>query len=245
MDQDNSNQALKQSPKRRGNFTLLFNRLIVTLLIVIVITMGIYISINKASDHIVQPPVENSSTSPQISNGLLTINLAHHGYDDNFKIFQIKYPASYFVTSDDMLGSYASQGGMAPPKLILMKNYQISADKEPNYFYEITKNHKNDCIVIWSASDSDSIDDWNWLASDFVGTIENKEIISVGSRSADLYLSSKDTGNIYVAYLQINATNNISYYFHTCNANNKNDLVEVIKSIKFRGDINFNEQSSK
>jgi hypothetical protein len=174
----------------------------------------------------------NASPSPSPLN-LLTINSSNYS-DDNYGTFQIEYPSSYLATTDDMLTSYRSQGGMAPPRIILMKKYQVSADK--NYFNDITNNSENECIAIWSTLGFDSIDKWNQNVPSFVGTLSNKETISVGNKSADLYLLSKSTGNVYVAYLQANKINNRSYYFNTCNANNKNDFVNVIKSIKFRGD---------
>ncbi len=166
-----------------------------------------------------------------------TINLSSINSSDPLDYFgvQIIAPSTYFVTSDTMLESYDSQGGMAPPRLILMKNHQIFG----NNYNEITTSSLNDCIVIWSTMSFNSIDEWNGNVTNFKGELKNQETLEVGSRNASLYLRSMASGNIYTAFLAIGDKNKTSYYFHTCNTNNKKDFVSVIKSMKFRRDNKF------
>jgi hypothetical protein len=78
-----------------------------------------------------------------------------------------------------------------------------------------------------------------WYYNNFKGELKNQEILEIGSRKALLYLRSMTSGNIYTAFLPIGDKNGTSYYFYTCNINNKTDFINVIKSMKFRGDIKF------
>lgn len=147
---------------------------------------------------------------------------------------QISAPNDYFATDDNMIEPYNTQGGMAPPRLILMKGYQVTAD---NYWNNIHQS-KNDCIVINSTNGENSINDWNSLVGfGFKEILTENEKISVGVRSAQIYTLNKKDGDIYVGFLSIGNKDNTSYYFHSCNANNKTDFINVIQSIKFRDDI--------
>ena len=56
-----------------------------------------------------------------------------------------------------MLEDYNSQGGMAPPRLILMKNHQVFN----NNYHELMNNSANDCIVIFSTMSLNSINEWD------------------------------------------------------------------------------------
>ncbi|OGE14705.1 hypothetical protein A3F00_03505 [Candidatus Daviesbacteria bacterium RIFCSPHIGHO2_12_FULL_37_11] len=146
---------------------------------------------------------------------------------------QITAPSSYYVTTDDMLTSYDSQGGMAPPRLILMKRFQVFSK-----YYDSINNPSNECIAIWSTNGFRSADDWNNNLTQFEGKLNNKEEFTIGTRTAEVYEVVKKGGNLFIGFLPI-GNNHTTYYFNTCNPNNKSDLLSVMKSIKFRGDIKF------
>lgn len=173
------------------------------------------------------------------------INLSSTG-DEKMDLYfraQITAPSSYFVTDDQMLDSFDSQGGMAPPRLVLMKNYQlIPNDKHENYLKDIWDYNKNDCISIWSTGGFSSVDEWTQLSGqgNKYGKSDYYETIKVGNRSAQLYKLKLRDGSIYVAYMPVSTENGgVSYFFMTCNENNKQDLASVIKSIKFRKDVKY------
>ena len=136
-----------------------------------------------------------------------------------------------------MLESYDSQGGMAPPRLILMKNHQVLGSE--NYFSEVTTGTKNDCIAIWTTKGISSIDEWNSNITRFKGAYEDKAEIDVGSRKAEMYTVSSAKRSNFIAFLKVNNLDGgTSYFFHTCNTHNKTDFVDVIRSLKLKADIN-------
>ena len=179
---------------------------------------------------------EKFNSSPSGTN---LINMASHATDETLVFFsaQVRAPSDYYATLDAMLDPYDTQGGMAPPRLILMKGHQVLGTE--NYFDEVTKNSKDDCIVIWSTKYMEGIESWNGLVG-FEGELVNKRQISVGERTADIYNLQRKVGENYVGILEIGDSNGTSYFFHTCNTNNESDFLSVISSMKFRGDVNYN-----
>jgi hypothetical protein len=163
-------------------------------------------------------------------------------YDNNdpsltFFRSQITIPDGYFVTDDNMLVSYASQGGMAPPRVILMKGYQLL--DEEKYYDAITKNPGDECIAVWTTQGFSKIEDWNSSITQYNGKLTNKETITVGKRNAEMYTLQRKEGNVYVGFLQVGDKDDTTYYFNTCNDKNKQDYKSVIASLKLRGDVNF------
>lgn len=204
-----------------------------------------FISTNKSPNIILSPTsfiqttpeIEKSKTiiSPTInSNNSEIVRFNLNGGAPNLKYFisQIRAPSDYFATDDNMIDSYLSQGGMVPPRIILMKDHQVSGN---NYYSEIHQS-KNDCIVIWSTNGFNEIDDWNNNVTTFKGTLTENQTIKVGTRKAQIYKMVKNDGDIFVALLQIGNSDNTTYFFHTCNINNRSDFINVIQSIKFRDD---------
>lgn len=143
---------------------------------------------------------------------------------------QVRFPSNYFATLETALEADNSTGGMAPPRLILLKNDQALGSK--NYFDIITKQSQNDCIVIWSGNGITTIDQW----SIFSGSLVDKEDVVIGARKAIVYKMQRPQGNIYVGFLPIGNKDSTSYYFHTCNTNNHTDFINVLKSIQFTAD---------
>lgn len=165
------------------------------------------------------------------------INFSSWGDEERLKYFrgQITAPSDYFATSDNMVTYYGSQGGMAPPRIILTKNYQTLPKNLSDYSYMDFGD--NECILIWSTDGFSSINNWVSDIGRADGSLVNKGTIAVGDRNAVLYQTSKGGKDKYVAYLPIGNKDGTSYFFETCNLNNKIDFENVIKSIKFRPDL--------
>ena len=173
------------------------------------------------------------------------INMSNWSKDVAIGYFSGKgeIPHDYLATSDTMLENYASQGGSAPPRLILMKNIQSLVSDKSSYINDIT-NPSNTCIVIYSTNGFDSIESW-------VGSgrkLSNEEKIVVGKRTASIYqhmpskedtgiYNSLSTGKSFVGFLAIGNNDSSSYYFQTCNFDYKDDFVHVIKSLQLRPDL--------
>lgn len=206
------------------------------ILVLIVLLLGYYLGAQK---NILQ--TKRMSSQQNTSSATHIINLSNWSENASLKYFsaQVTAAGSYWATDDNMLEPYNSQGGMAPPRLILMKNYQVLVTPDNGYFLDFLKDSKNDCIAIWATNGESSIEDWQSGILQIKGNIQNPEQITVGSRKATLYLLKEESKESYIAYLPIENTDKTSYYFYTCNLNNKSDFVRVIQSIKFRGDISF------
>lgn len=171
---------------------------------------------------------------------LKTINLG--GSSVPYFAAQLKSPSNYFATDDSMLSAYDSQGGAAPPRLILTKNRQVFADEK---YFELGR--QDDCVIVMSTMGFPSPDAWTGSSVVPAGNLIQNEIVNVGKRQAIIYTQATtkenvftNQGNIFVGFLNIGNKEGTSYYFYTCNANNKTDFINVIKSIKFRDDLNFN-----
>ncbi len=172
--------------------------------------------------------------SPSINIRKKAIFNLHGNPESEYSTFQITSPIDYFATDDEMLTSYDTQGGRAPPRIILVKGYQVSGR---DYLSEIRQS-RNDCIVIWSTNGFDSVDDWNQNLG-FKGILNEIEQIAVGTRQVKLYKMKKNDGEIFEAFLSIGNEKKRTYFFHTCNKNNQLDFIEVIQSIKFRDDLPY------
>ncbi len=155
---------------------------------------------------------------------------------DDYFAFKIIAPKEYLATTDQMLSSYLTQGGMAPPRLVLNKNHQIMGTDNGDFIGKVWSYNANDCISIWTTGGLSSIEQWLDLPSLEIGELSGKETIKSGTRNVDLYNLKLKNGNIFVAFMPIKNNFSTSYFFRTCNQNNKEDLVNVIKSLKLRID---------
>lgn len=155
---------------------------------------------------------------------------------DDYFAFKISAPKEYFASTDQMLGSYLTVGGMAPPRLVLSKSQQILGDDNGDFLSKVWNHNQNDCISIWTTGGLSKVDEWLDLPSREIGELSEKENVKSGSRNADVYKLKLKNGNIYVAFMPIKNDFSTSYFFRTCNENNKEDLINVIKSLKLRID---------
>lgn len=155
---------------------------------------------------------------------------------DQYYAFKVMAPKSYVASTDQMLGSYLLVGGMAPPRLLLSKNQQVFVNDEGDFLSKVWEYNPNDCISIWTTGGLETIEDWLDLPGLEIGKLNNREEIQVGSRKAEVYRLSRSDGNVYAGFMPIESEHGISYFFRTCNENNKEDFINVIKSLKLRSE---------
>lgn len=213
-----------------------FGSLTFIIFILAALVLGYYLGFLKYN--VQQSPANNQQTSKSSEN---KVNFSTDLENASLKYFtgQVTSPSSYFVTDDKMVVSYDTQGGMAPPMLVLMKSHQVLPSQNTNYYQDLMQNNKDECILVWGTNGETSIEDWQSGILQIKGALQNPEQITVGTRKAMLYLMKDNGGDKYVAFLPIGNSDETSYYFNTCNSSNKSDFVNVIKSLKLRGDINF------
>jgi len=183
-------------------------------------------------------PDDNQKTdTTETTTGTLEVNsFSDAGGETNTKYstFQIKYNSSYFVTSDEMLTDYKSQGGSAAPRLVL------STDIQPlgtvNYEKLLSQNDGK-AITIWSTIGLDNIEEWLDQRGITNPVTVSEEEITVGDYVFEKMVLSSDakSQNIVVAYLAL--PNDYSYFFETNNTSAEKDLVFMLNNFDMRGDI--------
>lgn len=166
---------------------------------------------------------------------LLTVN-AHTSIDDErgpYFTFQLKYPSKYLVTSDDMVTSYITQGGMAPPRLVFTKNTQPLGKST---YWDVWDGNE-DCILVESTSGWNSIEDFQIhgnTAAEPPETVKQEQITILGNLEADrrvVKYKDKQTNNLEV-FVQLPET--VAYFFQTCNMNSEEDLDILLNNFKVR-----------
>jgi hypothetical protein len=181
----------------------------------------------------------NRAMAPEGSGGLNEINNKYSTGDfriDQYYAFRIMAPKDYIATTDQMLGSYLLVGGIAPPRLFLNKNEQIFVGENGDFLSRVWKYNENDCISIWTGAGLSTIEEWLNFPGLETGRLGNKEEVFAGEKKAEVYKLSLSQGSTYVGFMPIESEHGISYFFRTCNENNKTDLINVIKSLKLRSE---------
>lgn len=182
----------------------------------------------------VEEPIPTEASKVERPEGLLVVN-SHSSIEDErgpYFTFQLKYPSKYFTTSDDMVSSYITQGGMAPPRLIFTKNIQPLGE---DTYWDIW-NSSEDCLLVWSTSGFDSIEDFqnNRSTVGLPKTISQEQVTLLGSYQADkrvVKYSEKESNNLEV-FVQLPET--VAYFFQTCNMNSEEDLQVLLDNFKVR-----------
>lgn len=195
--------------------------------VVIGILLLLFIFPNK-----VKAPTKSLEGMNEINNRIST---GDSRIDDYFA-FKISAPKYYFASTDQMLSSYLTMGGMAPPRLFLNRNTQILGNDSENFPEEVWNYSTNDCISIWTTGGLSSVKEWLDLPGLEIGELSDKEIIKNKDREVELYKLKLEKGNIYVAFMPIKNEYSTSYFFRTCNENNKQDLKNIINSLRLRID---------
>lgn len=199
--------------------------------------LGTYLLIKKGETKITSPSTKLSNAINQKE--LLVVN-SHSSIQDergSYFTFQVKYPSEYLVTSDDMVTSYVSQGGMAPPRLIFTKDTQPLGE----YTYWDIWSSNGDCILVWSTSGWDSIEDFqtHGNASEPPQTISQEQVTISGNYQADKRIvkySDRQSNNLE-AFVQLPET--VAYFFQTCNMNSEEDLEILLSNFKVRANETY------
>ncbi len=189
-------------------------------------------------------------SEPLNSDELFTVN-AYSSVASAFQSFRIKFPSSYVVTSDDMIADYKSQGGMAPPRLILTKGAQPLKPSGPNgYDYASLFTDNKDCIMIHSTQGFKNIDDWEYTVYPEViplaqgGSRLERNKVNVHSNNT-IKVGDFDgivrevSDEIYPRRIEIFVKmpdNSSSFFFHTCNMSTKEDLYKILEHFDIRGE---------
>ena len=177
-------------------------------------------------------PSAIASPSPQIQ--LLTVNAA--GGSSSLPLswhFQVRYPSTYFVTDDDMLVGFQSQGGIAPPRLVFSPGSQMMA-LNPDAF-QFLKAGDHDCILVWSTLGFSSISDWErlvWQGGAVTVVSEHTQQIGTFTFVTRELAPSGSSGHSFEAFVQL--PQNLSYFFNTCNANTQADMVAMLQTFRVR-----------
>jgi hypothetical protein len=218
---------------QRGNIN------IPLLIVIIVASLVAYFFFNKYSDtaelldlyqsHSSTVTKRPASSSSAEATGLKT-------YTDNGFGYSIKYPEKYQVTTGDEIVYKGSQGGMAPPLLFLTEGYRPLAENDAddkNYttrYQKVIKRGAN-CILVWSTKGFPEIERWEeMLYYQQPFKIISESIENIGS----LNFTTRQLENVYGSEILESYVNfgEQSYYFNTCNQNNKSDLETVLSSFK-------------
>lgn len=197
-----------------------------------------------------RPLATNANPSPSVPSAVVStpgkILIANHTSSvnpdaDKYMSFKFNYPDKYVVTNDDLLSYFKSQGGSAPPVMMLTTNGQpLALDDEQNQRYldtpgEVLKSGK-DCILIWQTMGFKSFQEWE----EFGGKsfeMETESSIHRGIYSVKKRLAKdKESGEKQVQAI-MNMPKDVGYFFQTCNTNSEKDLDLILRTFEIRGDL--------
>lgn len=177
-----------------------------------------------------------TTETAEVTDSIFTVNAQGTGSSDYFKYltFQIQYSSEYFVTSDNEITSYKSQGGSADPRLVLSTITQPLGDIT---YRDLLTQKDGKCITIWSTRGADGIEDWYYYNG-----IEDPTVISEEQVKSNGYTfekktisSSSKSQNFVVAYLSLDE--DVSYFFETNNTSTESDLDFVMNHFDIRGNL--------
>ena len=179
----------------------------------------------------------NAHLVEEYGEDLLTVN-THTPIDDEttpYLTFQVKYPSKYFVTSDDMITSYVSMGGMAPPRLAFTvgRQWLYRYSKDGSWFPGI--GDEEDCILIWSTCGWDLIEDFqtHGSAGKPPRTISQKNI-KIDDYKIDRRVVRYENSESNNVEAFIKLPERVAYFFQTCNTNSEKDLDVMLETFDVR-----------
>lgn len=227
---DTKQSFSKTNVWKTGFFVLLGLVLVGSILSYYLLTQSAITEVTPAPQDQETETIDTTITEENKTEKLLVVNANSSIIDKRgpYFTFQLKYPSKYFVTSDNMITSYDSQGGMAPPRLIFTKSNQPLGEKN---YWDIWTNSE-DCILVWSTSGWNSIEDWDFGNPPEI--ISKEKITVLSSYQADkrvVKYSDKQLNNLEV-FVQL--PENVSYFFQTCNMNSEKDLEVILDNFRIR-----------
>lgn len=158
----------------------------------------------------------------------LTVNasgVSTEDYASKYLAFQVKYSSKYFVTSDDMLTAYDSQGGSAMPRLVFTTGEQ---------YLDINSDLGNHYIEIWSTIGYSTLDDWiinsNRSSYDIVSEDEMDRGDFVIEKYVVKYVDSNS--NNMVAFISL--PEDVTYFFECGSGVSEENFDEILNSFELR-----------
>lgn len=189
-------------------------------------------------------PPQTVPASSQQTSQLDTINIVNMAAlplanrpDAEFFGYQIKYPSKYVVTTDEMITSYNSQGGQAPPRMILTVGKQplgSSSSTDGSVDYSKVLNGQQDCVAIWTTLSFSSLNDWR----NNVSTGQKVQVLNSKEEKHGKYaffVEDVMIGSVKKTEALLKLPQNVTYYIHTCNMNNKSDLQFILDNLAVKG----------
>jgi hypothetical protein len=213
-------------------------KLIPIILLLVFISLGSYILGTKNSTTSKQT-AESYKDELSITSFSSPINYGDAG---SYLSFRIKFPSKYIATTDSMITYYKTQGGMAPPALMLTADYQPlakSEEEDQQYVlrYKEIENSGHDCILVWNTVGFSSFEDWynNIQNEQFDILSEEKQKINNFNVVKRAVMNKETHAKTFQALIQL--PSEVTYYLYTCNETPQKDLQTVLENLEIRGII--------
>ena len=171
--------------------------------------------------------------------GLKTIG-GNAVYDYNsdkvdYLIYQIQYPSNYYATSSDMLADYRSQGGLSCPT-VLTRDTQLTMESgdlcENGTTCACIRIYPDHVLAISGVDDAPN----GTGGLTFEKAEEYKgQKFTFQVRDIQWEDEAGKNSTAFDAYVKV--SEDIVYYFQTCNRDNKQDLLTVLEHFDIRGTV--------
>lgn len=213
----------------KKNKSTRFVPLLIIILINIVVLSGIVWWTKKQTDNLI---INNSLEQEHLQKEFFTVNHTPSFMTDNeafeYETFQLKFPSEYLVTSNDMILSYASQGGPMMPLLYFTLNTQLLGENPPSNY-----------IFLFSTTGFTEIEDWTDFYHSFDYEIISEENIEKESFTINKRVISYagDSNNTLEAYIFL--PEEVSYFFGTEGNVSEEDFESIVGSLKLRAFVDW------
>ncbi len=158
----------------------------------------------------------------------LTVNAFGYSSEDSsypYLTFQVKYSSKYFVTSDDMLTSYDTQGGSARPRLVFTTGKQ---------YLDMDSDLGNDYIEIWSTGGYSDLDEWIINSNHSSYDIVSEDEIDRGDFVIEKYVVKYGDSSSSNMVAFISLPEDTSYFFECGSGVSEKDFDEILNSFELR-----------
>ncbi|NTU47013.1 hypothetical protein HGA88_05290 [Candidatus Roizmanbacteria bacterium] len=194
-------------------------------------------------------PTTTIPVNPKPSSGLNTVNMSMLTSDDPNSSagkaaldfgFRVRFPARYYATTDEMMTSYLSQGGKAPPRILLtIEKQPLDTMVSGTDYIDYTKVIKSgkECIAIWTTQGFSTFEAWRSINADefqspVIASTSEKKMGKYSYKIEDVRYSHE---NISRREALLVLPEGVDYYIHTCSMSNIDDLDIVLNNLDIRG----------
>jgi hypothetical protein len=146
--------------------------------------------------------------------------------------FRIKFPARYVATTGDMVTPYDTQGGLAPPLLILSLGAQPLADERR---WQDVLRGTGDCVMVWGTNGFDTLADWHrHVYGNVAGLAFDAQRPERQQRVGawDVVLQEVMIGGVVRAAALVRLPGTFRFYVHSCNEQSGRDVLTVIENLE-------------